>query len=312
MTSNMPENLVCETKKRKLLDSETTNATKRLNMTLECPSDFEETFKNIPILADEYTRSIETEKMFVGIIKSKKETSRLIKELSAVWPLEGQSHLKRVRWTSQKDVFEILIRPLNENEISSYPDSYSLNQVLGQVNIDITGLMDTVLVYEVPKYPALTQKQYKDFSELWPMQFREDKYVEKLLKDELLSSKEREDVSKFMKMCLNAAQHGDEKVGCVIVDPSESKVVAVAHDRREKHPLQHTVMVAVDLVAKSQGGGCWETDSEHLHHSLYSKDDYDEKIEELKRQNPGKDVKKLALPYLCTSYDAYLSREPCV
>lgn len=51
-------------------------------------------------------------------------------------------------------------------------------------------------------------------------------------------------------------------MGCLIVDPAASEVIAIAHDRRENHPLQHAVMVAVDLVARSQGGGAWEINGE--------------------------------------------------
>lgn len=51
-------------------------------------------------------------------------------------------------------------------------------------------------------------------------------------------------------------------MGCLIVDPAASEVIAVAHDCRDSHPLQHAVMVAVDLVARSQGGGVWEINSE--------------------------------------------------
>jgi len=47
-------------------------------------------------------------------------------------------------------------------------------------------------------------------------------------------------------------------IGAVIVDPVTNSVIARAHDlRKGEHPLHHTTMVAVDLVARSQGGGMW-------------------------------------------------------
>lgn len=47
-------------------------------------------------------------------------------------------------------------------------------------------------------------------------------------------------------------------IGVIVVDPVSDTVIARAHDVRQgEHPLQHAVMVAVDLVARSQGGGMW-------------------------------------------------------
>ncbi|GFR27272.1 hypothetical protein TNCT_544491 [Trichonephila clavata] len=91
-----------ETKKRKLLSEYEQNIRKKTNLNLEKMEDTETKLKIFPILGDEYFRSVETEKMYVGKVNEKKETSRLIKELSSHWPLTGRSHLKRVRWTQQK------------------------------------------------------------------------------------------------------------------------------------------------------------------------------------------------------------------
>ncbi|UYV78581.1 ADAT3 [Cordylochernes scorpioides] len=44
----------------------------------------------------------------------------------------------------------------------------------------------------------------------------------------------------------------------VVVDPQRSLVMSTAGDRRDQHPVQHAVMVAIDLVAQGQGGGHWE------------------------------------------------------
>ena len=44
----------------------------------------------------------------------------------------------------------------------------------------------------------------------------------------------------------------------MVVDPVKNEVVAKAYDLRQSgYPLQHAVMVAIDLVAHSQGGGMW-------------------------------------------------------
>lgn len=48
-------------------------------------------------------------------------------------------------------------------------------------------------------------------------------------------------------------------IGCVIVDPSTNVVVARSRDRRQVHPLQHAVMLCIDRVALTQGGGAWDS-----------------------------------------------------
>ncbi|XP_055951635.1 probable inactive tRNA-specific adenosine deaminase-like protein 3 [Argiope bruennichi] len=260
-----------------------------------------------PVLGDEYFAPVVREKMFVGKINIKKETSRLIKELSSHWPVGN--HLKRVRWTEQKDIFEILIRPVGEDESLHLS---SISSILKRTDINTTGLMDSVIVREVPKYPVLTHQQYKEAKEYWPVQFREDKNVENLLADSFFSTDEKRKISVYLKMALNVACYGDDKVGCVIVDPMTSETIAIAHDRRKSHPIQHAMMVAVDLVAQSQGGGSWNIDSEHVSHKPFSKEEMEDKIAKIKESNPDKDAVKTALPYLCTGYDIYVSREPCV
>ncbi|GFR02928.1 hypothetical protein TNCT_423121, partial [Trichonephila clavata] len=90
-----------ETKKRKLLSEYEQNIRKKTNLNLEKMEDTETKLKIFPILEDEYLDLLK-QKMYVGKVNEKKETSRLIKELSSHWPLTGRSHLKRVRWTQQK------------------------------------------------------------------------------------------------------------------------------------------------------------------------------------------------------------------
>ncbi|XP_035218393.1 probable inactive tRNA-specific adenosine deaminase-like protein 3 isoform X2 [Stegodyphus dumicola] len=250
-----------ETKKRKLLSEYEESLRKKVSVN-EREDSLLNSFRNFsPILADEYFRAVETEKIFVGKVIVKKDTSRLIKEFSRIWPLEGKSHLKRVRWTPQKDVFEILIRPVAEDELIADCEVYSLEKVIGNADINASGLMDCVIVREIPKYPASTYNQYKESMKFWPVQFREDKYTEQILNDKLFTSEEKKEMELLMKMCISAAKYGDIKVGCIIVDPSSSKIIAIAHDCRNLHPMQHAIMVAIDLVARSQGGGSWNIDN---------------------------------------------------
>ncbi|KNC87596.1 hypothetical protein, variant [Sphaeroforma arctica JP610] len=70
--------------------------------------------------------------------------------------------------------------------------------------------------------------------------------------------------------------------GCVIVDPVTDTVVGTGRDS-ESDPLAHAVFVAVDDIARSQV----------------------EKSGRMTRSKPGE-------PYLCTGYDAYITKEPCI
>ena len=46
-------------------------------------------------------------------------------------------------------------------------------------------------------------------------------------------------------------------MGSVIVNPTTGQILAVSHDLRDEHPLQHAVLVAIDLIAKGQGAGTY-------------------------------------------------------
>lgn len=44
----------------------------------------------------------------------------------------------------------------------------------------------------------------------------------------------------------------------MVVDPDTNTIIAKGHDMcKGSNPLHHAVMVGLDLVARSQGGGMW-------------------------------------------------------
>lgn len=70
------------------------------------------------------------------------------------------------------------------------------------------------------------------------------------------------------------------------------------------HPLKHAVMVCIDNVASSQGGGTWNRHGNSS--SQLSVDVCEGEMPQAKR------IKLSSGQYLCTGYDAYITMEPCV
>ena len=123
--------------------------------------------------------------------------------------------------------------------------------------------------------------------------------------------------------------HTQSAVGAVVVDPSSNRIVTQAHTD-SSHPLKHAVMVCIDNVARQQGGGTWIgksnlsslaafTQSKATHCSTGTSSTEREKLTETSipgRQSPegSPPAKRLKeeRQYLCSSYDLYTTKEPCV
>lgn len=115
---------------------------------------------------------------------------------------------------------------------------------------------------------------------------------------------------------INVARTGKKNgishpVGGVVVNPRTNKIICKAHDMsNSRHPLRHTSMVCIDLIARLHGGGAWDQVLDSHEDSQGSKDkqdmvDNDHMLED--------DLISCGeTPYLCTGYDLYITREPCV
>ncbi|KAM8855690.1 putative inactive tRNA-specific adenosine deaminase-like protein 3 [Spinachia spinachia] len=265
-----------------------------------CDADF---WVALPVLSDQQSQEVELIEVFAAPIVDKKETSRILHELNGVCPLNGLQHVKRVRSVREgagAHPLEILVCP-----VSGAPDLkvVSIDDLLPSDGVRRDGLGEPFVV-KVPARPPLTRPQFELASKHWPTSFHEDKQVTIALKGQLFGLLRKARMSAYMSAALSAAEAGAklgmEAVGAVAVDPATERIVAVGHDCRGERPLHHAVMVCIDLVAQSQGGGC------------YSFDGYPACRFTPQTSGILEGTEATSQPYICTGYDLYVTREPCV
>lgn len=290
----------------------------------------------LPVLSDEQAvDAVQLVEALAAPIIDKRETSRLIRELNSLLPLNGLQHIKRVRPVRRKEsphALEVLLRPVGERQTSA---PLSLDALLPSGFLSLEGLGEPFVV-KVPARPPLTRPQFDVASQHWPTSFHEDKQLSVALRGELFSAPQREKMGGYMAVALAAANDGRrlgmEAVGAVVVDPTADRIIAVGHDCRGDHPLHHAVMVCIDLVARSQGGGAYSFDrfpscsfspttTQQTDTTSGPPDPQSLPLEPLGLPSPalGSPDPKPAgprpqstQPYICTGYDLYATREPCV
>ncbi|XP_074514512.1 putative inactive tRNA-specific adenosine deaminase-like protein 3 isoform X2 [Sebastes fasciatus] len=259
-----------------------------------------------PVLSDEQSQDVELIEAFAAPIVNKKETSRLLRELNSLYPLTGLQHIKRVRAVQKEGSphpLEVLVCL-----VSDAPDvkAVSIDALLPSDGVRRDGLGEPFVV-KVAARPPLTRPQFELASKHWPTSFHEDKQVTVALRGELFSPPQKARMHTYMTSALTAAKAGIElgmeAVGAVVVDPATERIIAVGHDCRGDHPLHHAVMVCIDLVARSQGGGSYSFDR-------YPACQFTSPTSDTVHSTPGAEAS--SQPYICTGYDLYVTREPCV
>uniref|UniRef100_UPI003AAFCC75 probable inactive tRNA-specific adenosine deaminase-like protein 3 isoform X1 n=2 Tax=Centroberyx gerrardi TaxID=166262 RepID=UPI003AAFCC75 len=262
-----------------------------------------------PVLSDEQSQDTELIEAFAAPITDKKQTSRIVKELNSLYPLPGLQHIKRVRACKEKagpHPLEVIVCLVSDAPDSEKPVSIDSLLPSGRVRHDGLG---QPFVVQVPACPPLTRPQFELASKHWPTSFHEDKQVTVALSGELFSPAQKARMREYMAAAVAAAragkESGTEAVGAVVVDPKTERVVAVGHDCRGDHPLHHAVMVCVDLVARGQGGGAYSFDK-YPACRFTSSTPTSETLQDVAV------AKEDGQPYICTGYDLYVTREPCV
>ncbi|XP_052005060.1 LOW QUALITY PROTEIN: probable inactive tRNA-specific adenosine deaminase-like protein 3 [Xyrauchen texanus] len=264
-----------------------------------------ESWDVLPVLSDEQSRDTELLPAFAAPIIEKRETSQLIKELSLSHPLPGLQHIKRVRACKDKSrphPLEIIVCLVKDVQKMDARKEITLADLLCTHSFDSRGLGELFLV-EIPASPPLTRAQFEKASKHWPTSFHEDKQVTSALRGQLFTADQKAKMQEYMMAAIKAAKYGRERgmdaVGAVIVDPESEQIIAVGHDCKNiSHPLHHAVMVCIDLVACGQSGGAYNYEKYPACH--YSSPE------------TSSSATESGQPYICTGYDLYVTREPCV
>ncbi|KAM6168391.1 putative inactive tRNA-specific adenosine deaminase-like protein 3 [Erethizon dorsatum] len=264
----------------------------------------------VPVLSEQQSGDVELVLAYAAPVLDKRQTSRLLREVVAVYPLPAQPHLKRVRPrlnTYGAPTLELLLCLAGPA-----PGPRSLTELLPEPSVDPRGLGPPFLV-PVPARPPLTRDQFEEARLHWPTSFHEDKRVTSALAGQLFSVEERATMQGHMEQAVQVAQRaaaqGLRAVGAVVVDPALDHVLAMGHDcRSASSPLLHAVMVCIDLVAQGQGRGAHDF---HAHPTCAFSQAAAPQARAGTVHKLEEDEDEDGQPYVCTGYDLYVTREPC-
>lgn len=221
-----------------------------------------------PILGKDLTDDVPLEEAYVASLKNKQLISKAIGSISAALP--GFNYLKRcngsklllartLKVPDQKTIINPYLRKEMPGEILPKEE---LREMLIEKGFDMDLIEDEFEVVKIPCKPAKTKDQAKSAGAIWPLNFHPDLFIEDIIQGAVFDDKLLNIVEEFIRIVMDAAKMGSvgTKDCCgstMIVDPNTGRVLSLAAARVDRHPMWHSTMLAVDLVARLQGEGAW-------------------------------------------------------
>ena len=208
----------------------------------------------VPVLHDKYEdNEISTCHVIAGQLNPLK-SSDVMNSLKVKYPLHNLHHLKRIKSSidNGKNFLTVVI--------CEYDDKFRADLLSCLCEDVLRENISNLAVSLVPSKQPLTRTQFEKAKKIWPTVFHEDKYVSKLLSPSFFSSEEENRIRSFMMATVECGraqlESGKKPFGAIIVDPSLNLIVAKSSDSSSYNdPLQHPIMVCIDMVARTQGGG---------------------------------------------------------
>lgn len=249
-------------------------------------------------------------------------TSAVLASARAAAPLPASlAHVKRARASARtKGTTEVVVKLASEGaSASARGDAESDAAVRADVLERHADVIASVVYADVPAEGPEDRETWEKACAIWPVSLTAPAERE-------TETPSDEEAAYFRKWTKQACEGAKMSGNCaIIVDPARDVEIARGVDESATHPLRHAVIAAVDLAAKRDVA--MYPEKEHVEALIEAR-----RMEKLERDaleiaGVGDDAKKrkrevqtkgsamteiMGRPYLCTGYDVFLAREPCI